>query len=136
MAEATSTSQRGTCHPAVNKREVIRLSKSIQAWLKPEFVHVVQQEISQIHPDCLPLQQGLTYSSHVLDRPVQAAILSTYEEANLLRVKAGIFYTGIVSGCSCADDPTPVPEQNEYCVLEFRIDKRTGIAQVAMLPDQ
>ncbi len=74
----------------------------------------------------LPLQQGLTISSHVTERPVQAMILSTGEEASLIRVKAGIFYTGIIAGCSCADDPTPIAEQNEYCVVEFCIDKQSA----------
>ena len=43
-------------------------------------------------------------------------LLSASEDAGLLRVKAGIFYTGIIAGCSCADDPTPIDELNEYCV--------------------
>ena len=74
----------------------------------------------------LPLQQGLSISSHVTDRPVQAMILDLSEDADLIRVKAGIFYTGIIVGCSCADDPTPIAEQNEYCVLQFGIDKTSA----------
>ena len=62
-------------------------------------------------------------------------ILHTQEEASLIRVKAGIFYTGIISGCSCADDPTPTAEQNEYCVMEFCIDKQSAQTTVALLPD-
>ena len=62
-------------------------------------------------------------------------ILGTQEEAELIRVKAGIFYTGIISGCSCADDPTPIAEQNEYCVMEFCIHKQSGLATVTLLTD-
>ncbi len=83
----------------------------------------------------LPLQQGLTISSHVTERPVQAMILGTSEDADLIRVKAGIFYTGIIAGCSCADDPTPIAEQNEYCVVEFCIDKRSAETTVVLVAE-
>ncbi len=83
----------------------------------------------------LPLQQGLTVSSHVTGRPVQAMILSAGEEGNLIRVKAGVFYTGIIAGCSCADDPTPIAEHNEYCVVEFCIDKLSGLTTVMLVAE-
>ena len=114
---------------------MLQLDKSLKAWATSDFREVVQHEIAQLDHDALPLQQGLSISSHVTDRPVQAMILGTQEEADLIRVKAGIFYTGIISGCSCADDPTPIAEQNEYCVLEFCIDKQSALTTVALLPD-
>ena len=83
----------------------------------------------------LPLQQGLTISSHATDRPIQAMILNLSEDADLIRVKAGIFYTGVVAGCSCADDPTPNVEQNEYCVLQFCIDKQSAEATVLLVAE-
>lgn len=61
-------------------------------------------------------------------------ILDQSEDADLIRVKAGIFYTGIIAGCSCADDPTPIAEQSEYCVVQLCIDKasvETAVMQVA-----
>lgn len=83
----------------------------------------------------LPLQQGLSISSHVTDQPVQAMILDQSEDAHLIRIKVGIFYTGIIAGCSCADDPTPIAEQNEYCVVEFYIDKRSAETTVVLLTE-
>ena len=83
----------------------------------------------------LPLQEGLAVGSHVTDRPVQVMILSTGEEGNSIRVKAGIFYTGTIAGCSCADDPTPIAEQNEYCVVEFFIDKQSGVTTVVLVAE-
>lgn len=55
------------------------------------------------------------------------------EEAGFIRARAGIFYTGVIAGCSCADDPTPVDEQNEYCDVRVDIDKQTGEATIALL---
>ena len=114
---------------------MIQLSKSLSAWDTTEFKDVLQQEIAQLDSDLLPLQQGLTISNYVTDRPIQAMILDICEVANLIHVKAGMFYTGIIAGCSCADDPTPIAEQNEYCVLRFCIDKQTAETTVTLVSE-
>ena len=114
---------------------MIQLNKSLDAWNTVEFRDVLQQEIAQLDRDQLPLQLGLSISSYVTDRPVQAMILDQSEDADLIRVKAGIFYTGIIAGCSCADDPTPIAEQNEYCVLQFCIDKQTAQTTVTLVSE-
>jgi hypothetical protein len=114
---------------------MIRLPKSLSAWGKSEFNAVLKQEIEQLDAPLLPLQQGLTVSSHVTDRPVQAMVISVREEAGLIRVKTGVFYTGVIAGCSCADDPTPIDEQNEYCVLQFDIDRATADTMVTLLTE-
>ena len=112
---------------------MMRLNKSLNAWATPEFKEVLQHEIEQVDAGLLPLQEGLSISSHVTDRPVQAMILDLSEDADLIRVKAGIFYTGIIAGCSCADDPTPISEQTEYCEVLFAINKKTAEAKVVLL---
>jgi len=112
-----------------------QLPKSLHAWKTPEFRNVLKQEIEQLDAGHLPLQQGLSSSSYVTDRPFQAMIISVSEEASLIRAKAGIFYTGVIAGCSCADDPTPIDEMNEYCVLQFDIDRATAEATVTLLAE-
>ena len=114
---------------------VRRLPRALNAWGTPEFKDVLKDEIEQLDATLLPLQQGLARSSHVTDRPFQAMIIGVHEAAGRIRVKAGIFYTGIIAGCSCADDPTPIDEQTEYCVVEFDIDRTTAEARVTLLPD-
>ena len=112
-----------------------RLPKSVLAWKTAEFSAVLKREIEQMDAGHLPLQQGLSSSSYVTDRPFQAMIISVGEEAGLIRAKAGIFYTGIIAGCSCADDPTPIDEQTEYCVLQFDIDRTTAETTVTLLAE-
>lgn len=112
-----------------------QLPKSLQAWNTPEFEDVLKREIEQLDAGTLPLQQGLSSSSHVTDRPFQVMILGVREEAGLIRAKAGIFYTGVIAGCSCADDPTPMDEQAEYCVLLFDIDRVTAETTVTLLEE-
>ncbi|MEZ5541890.1 MAG: hypothetical protein R3F42_07590 [Pseudomonadota bacterium] len=50
----------------------------------------------------------------------------------MIHARAGLFYTGIIAGCSCADDPTPVEEQAEYCVVDITIDRLTGAATIRL----
>lgn len=112
-----------------------QLPQSVHAWETPGFREVLKREIEQLDASKLPLQQGLSSSSYVTDRPFQAMIISVSEEADLIRAKAGIFYTGVIAGCSCADDPTPIDEQTEYCVLQFDIDRATAETTVTLLAE-
>jgi hypothetical protein len=114
---------------------MIRLPHALNAWKTPEFEAVLKQEIQQLDAAELPLQQGLSSSSHVTERPFQAMVIAVREEPGLIRVKAGIFYTGVIAGCSCADDPTPIDEQNEYCVVQFDIDRATADTRVTLLAE-
>jgi hypothetical protein len=62
-----------------------------------------------------------------------AMVISANDADGFIRARAGIFFQGILSGCSCADDPTPVEEQSEYCELVFNIDKQTAQATVTLI---
>jgi len=94
---------------------------------------VYKQLIESISADDLPLQQGLALSSAVADKPFEAMIINQREQNGFTHLKVGIFYTGIIAGCSCTDDPSPLDEQVEYCVLLFVIDKQNGNANVSLL---
>jgi hypothetical protein len=112
-----------------------RLSQSLNAWGTPEFVAVLKQELEQLGADRLPLQQGLSASSVALDDPISVMITGVAEDSGFIHVRAGIFYSGIIAGCSCADDPTPVSENNEYCEVRIDIDKATAEATISLLAD-
>lgn len=112
---------------------MIRLDKALRAWGTPEFATIFKQEITQLGAGQLPLQQGLSTGNYVADEPVTVAINSIVELENVIRVNAGVFYKGIIGGCSCADDPTPNSEINEYCEVQFDIDKVTAATSVALV---
>jgi hypothetical protein len=114
---------------------VIRFAAALRAWGTPEFNDVLKREIEGLAGTQLPLQEGLTSSSHALHDRVSAMIIDVSDATRVIRAKAGIFYTGIVAGCSCADDPTPVTEQNEYCVVQFTIDKTTAETTLRLLEE-
>lgn len=83
----------------------------------------------------LPLQQGLSASSYALDDKFSVMIMNASEEAGFIHAKAGIFYSGIIAGCSCADDPTPTNELNEYCEVQLNINKKTAETTVVLQQD-
>lgn len=122
-----------SCELELKLSLMIRLTKSLQAWGMPNFEAVLKEELEEIGRDLLPLQQGLATTSHVTESPHKVMIINVTDEADMLRVKAGIFYSGMVIGCSCADDPTPISEQSEYCEVQFAIDKKTAETTVVLL---
>jgi hypothetical protein len=115
--------------------EMIRLTKSLIAWGSRDFNDILKKEIEQMEAEQLPLQQGLSTGSYAIDDKLNVIIIGVSEEAGFIRAKAGIFYTGIIAGCSCADDPTPVNEESEYCVVQLDIDKLTAATTVTLLAE-
>ena len=112
---------------------MIRLDKSLRAWGMADFKAILKREVEELGADHLPLQQGLSVSSHVAGSPITMMIHRVAETDEVIRIKAGIFYQGIIAGCSCADDPTPSSENNEYCEVQLDIDKTTAATEVALI---
>lgn len=114
---------------------MIHLPKALRAWQTPEFRAVLKMELQQLEAGALPLQEGLSQSSHANPDSLEVVIIGAAEAAEHINVRAGLFYTGIIAGCSCADDPTPVDEINEHCEVRLEIDKQTGWTSVTLLAD-
>ena len=114
---------------------MIKLTKALKAWKTPDFENVLKAEMQKINPELLPLQQALSQSSYVTGGDISVVILKVTETADIIRAKTGIFYAGIIAGSCCADDPTPICEETEYCEVQFDIDKKTGEATASLLKD-
>jgi hypothetical protein len=114
---------------------MIQLFETLNAWGTPDFKDVLKKEIEQIDAGQLPLQQGLSTGSYAIGDKLNAMIIGVSEVSGCIRVKAGIFYSAIIAGCSCADDPTPVNEESEYCVVQLDINKQTADTTVALLAE-
>ena len=112
---------------------MIHLPKSLAAWGGADFNTALKQEIEQMEGAQLPLQAGLSRSSYATGKPHTAVTLGAADDEACIRARVGIFYTGVIAGCNCADDPTPMDEENEYCEVQVSIDKRTGEATVSLL---
>ena len=114
---------------------MIRFHKALSAWGTPGFGDILKREIELLGADRLPLQQGLSISSHVTAEPITVMINNIAESEDVIRVRAGILYSGVISGCSCADDPTPVSENTEYCQIRLDIDKATAETRVTLVTE-
>jgi hypothetical protein len=112
---------------------MIKLSKSLLKWNSPDFKKILKQDIQNINPTLLPLQKGLSLSSYVGESSFSAVILKITDNTDNIIIKSGFFYTGIIAGCSCSDDPSPIDEQNEYCEIQFTINKNTAETSVKLL---
>ena len=112
---------------------MIKLKKTLDALNAPTFKHVMKDEVERLDSQLLPLQAGLSQGSYVSESKFTAMILDVSDKPEAILVNAGIFYTSIIAGCNCADDPSPVDEQFEYCEIQFEINKETAESTVELL---
>jgi len=112
---------------------MLQLTASLQAWNTPDFVIVFKREIETLGPGILPLQQALTVSSVVTDGRPTALIQNIGTDNEFIIIKLGICYAGIVAGCSCTDDPTPMSENAEYCEVLVKINKHNADTTITLL---
>ena len=94
---------------------MIAFTKSLNSWNTPEFKQVLSQEILGLDASDLPLQQALSQSSYVSESAFSVNVQASEENEKSVTTKVGIFFTGIIAGSCCSDDPTPVDELQEYC---------------------
>lgn len=112
---------------------MITLQQSVAAWGTEAFDETFKVEVERLRHDELPLQQGLSLSSYVSEEPFRVMVINSEADGERLRIKAGIFYSGIIAGCSCSDDPSPTDVQAEYCDLEFVVELQSGATHVTLL---
>jgi hypothetical protein len=113
---------------------MLYLPEALAAWNTPAFNDALKRELEAAGPAALPLQQCLSVSSYALDDGCTAMVIGAGAESGLIRARVGVFFHGIIAGCNCADDPTPVEPQHEYCELEIAIDRSTGATTISPSP--
>lgn len=109
------------------------LQKSLQAWDTNNFNSTFKNEVITLDKQLLPLQKCLLFSSYVSPETISPVIISSSIDATHLLIKTTIFYSGIIAGCSCSDDPSPQDTQQESCDLLFRINLENAETQVELI---
>jgi hypothetical protein len=116
---------------------MLRLARSAAASGTRAFKATLAAELEALgpqHPALHPmLQASLSQSSAVADDPVSISILGVDLAEGQIRARLVVLYDGIIAGCSCADDPTPVDRLAERCELLLDLDCATGSAQLSLL---
>jgi len=113
----------------------IRFHNAASAWGTPDFNEALKADIEQLTLSQLPLQAGLSQSSYVSDEPYRAMVIGATEADGCIHARAAIFYAGVIAGCNCSDDPTPVESQPEYCEVLFTINRDTGDTTITLAQD-
>jgi hypothetical protein len=111
---------------------MVKLNESTNAWGSTRFEAVLKAELHSLPPGSLPLQQGLRSGSVAIEDGIGFSVLGASADAQAIEVRLAVFYAGIVAGCNCADDPTPVEPVPEYCELLLSMDRATGQARVRL----
>ncbi|MGB5179090.1 MAG: hypothetical protein WBP44_10215 [Gammaproteobacteria bacterium] len=114
---------------------MMRLEKTLAAWQTADFEEAFKREVGQLGVEQLPLQQALSQGSYASDRQLKVLVISAAASQDIIQVKAGIFFTGIVPGCACSDDPAPDNEYTEYCEVLFTIDQQSAVATLRLLAE-
>ncbi|MFA6119801.1 MAG: hypothetical protein WCT35_02280 [Sideroxydans sp.] len=110
---------------------MIRLERTLQAWGTSDFERVFKQELALVGNHVLPLQQALSVGNHVTDASPTVIFISAQETEATLHLHAALVFTSIIAGCSCADDPTPLDENTEYCEVMLAVDRTTAITAIS-----
>ncbi len=111
---------------------MITLPASLKHWNSTSFKDTFKSEVLNLKPDSMPLHLATTQGGYVNYDNIGLSILSTNEDENYLNIKTGIFFTEVVGGCNCDDDPV---ETNNYCTLLINIDKSTSACSFTLIPD-
>ena len=112
---------------------MVYLKKSLATWNSRNFENSFKSEVCVLTMDELLLQKALKYGSHAINENIKVMINHREEQAEWIVVHAGIFFTSVIAGCNCADDPTPQDSYSEYCELSFRIGKINAKTSIKLL---
>ena len=110
--------------------EPIRLKHCLEATDPDSFRSRLASALNALPRGSLPLHPGCGQGGLVDDSNISASVLGVEQAADRIVARVGVFFTEIIGGCNCNDDPIEV---NAYCVLEVAIDRTDGVAEFTPL---
>ena len=79
--------------------------------------------LQELPPGSLPLRAGCNQGGLVDDSEIRVSVLGTVRGADRVTARVGIFFSELVGGCNCSDDPVAA---NAYCLLEVVVGRGDG----------
>lgn len=107
-----------------------KFTDALLNWASDSFKPALKHEIESLKTGTLPLEKGLSQGGHIDDNDITATILSVSDNQLMIEAKVGIFFTEIVGGCNCNDDPMEI---NAYCEMKINIDKQSAEADIVAI---
>jgi len=101
-------------------------NKALECWGSDEFPQKFKQAIKSLELGVLPLVDCCNYSAVIDQDTIEPIILSSSETSTKIKIKMGVFFCEVLSGCACSDDPSQAKIlENSYCELTISLDKNT-----------
>lgn len=107
-----------------------RLPASRQQWQCAGFEKTLKTELEGLPAGTLPLERATSRGGIADDSDISVTVIEAVENTRSIQARAGIFFTEIVGGCSCGDDPFA---ENAYCEIRILIDKSTAEAEFELI---
>jgi hypothetical protein len=102
------------------------LLDALQRSLPGSLEKALKQELENLPAGTLPLEKGTSRGGFVDDSDISVTVIKVEQNENGIQAKVGVFFTEIIVGCGCGDDPMP---ENAYCEMLISIDRRTATAR-------
>lgn len=112
------------------KPKLPKLAEALHEWPHESWKSALKREIEDLPRGSLPLQKAVTRCGVVDDNDVSVTIINASQNSDSIQATLGVFFTEIVAGCVCGDDPTA---ENAYCEIRVHIDKTTATADFALI---
>lgn len=106
-------------------KTIINFISTLNSWGESTFNTQLIGEIMALPENALPLQQALSQGDIASERPDKITVMSSEATTTKIIIKLGVFFTEIISGCSCGDDPGSL---NGYCEMRLTIERQSGNA--------
>lgn len=108
------------------------MPRSLQAWGSENFQDTFKAEMEEFRQDVLPLRQTVGEGNTVYDGDLGVVVNGVDDDAEAIKVKAGVFFAEIVSCCSCGEGD---PIEEAYCEMAVSINKESGEVHFEVLAD-
>ena len=110
--------------------KTIGLECCLSACDEKSLAQTIARALEALPPGELPLQACCSQGGWVDDSQLAVSVLELRPDTHCVVARVGVFFTELVGGCNCHDDPAQV---NAYGVFEIRIERIGGLAWI--VPD-
>ena len=109
-----------------------QMTESLIHWGSPSFDTALKTELESLPSGTLPLDKGCSRGGYADDRGLTVIIRDVKQTASAIHAQVGVFFSEVVTGCSCGDAPLM---ENAYCEMAVVIDRESGEAGFTIITE-
>jgi len=111
---------------------MLKLPDTLQKSQSGSFDKALKRELESLPTGSLPLEKCQSCCGIIDDSNISVTVISTRQDGSRIQAKIGVFFTEIVAGCVCGDEPAP---ENAYCEMLISIDQTSGDAKFELISE-